>query len=94
MGGSNSRAELQRSGEIDVRILRDSQREIDLSIAPFEPGRHHSDDLIGFVNELNFAANDVGIAQEISLPELITENYDALRLFTRRCIRGNQPAAL
>ena len=94
MGGSNSRAELQRSGEIDMRVLRDTQREVDLSFAPFEPGRHHTDNLIGLVNELHFAANDAGIAQEVSLPELITENHDALRLLARRCVGGNQPAAL
>jgi hypothetical protein len=29
LGGGNSRAEFQRSGKIDVRVLRDSQRETD-----------------------------------------------------------------
>jgi len=94
LGDRNSRAELQRSGEIDMRVLRNMQRKVDLPFPPFEPGRHHTNNLIGLVNELHFAANDAGIAQEVSLPELVTENHNALRLLARRSVGGNQPAAL
>ena len=94
LGGCHSRAEFQRSSEIDMRVLRDMQREIDLSVAPFEARRHHADDLISLVHELDFAANNIGIAQEVSLPELIAEDHDTLRLLSIGSVGRNQPAAL
>src|SRR4029077_13813739 len=46
-----------------------------------------------FVNEQEFPAEDVGIAHEISAPELIAEHRDALGIFTGRRVGGNEPAA-
>ena len=91
--GGDSGTKLQRAGKINVWILRYVKREINFAFAPFEAGRHDADDFISFVNELHFVADDVGVAAEIALPELVAENDDALRIFARRSIGGNQPAA-
>jgi hypothetical protein len=45
------------------------------------------------VDELDLAAHDLGIAEEIPLPELITEDHDGLWLLSGRRVGRNQPAA-
>src|SRR4029077_8718 len=91
--GGDSGTKLQCGGEINVGVLCDVKRDIDFAFAPLEAGRHDADDFVGFVNELHFAADDVGVAAEIALPELVAENYDELGILARRSIGGNQPTA-
>src|SRR5262249_27293157 len=78
---------------INVGIWREFEREIDLRFAPFEPGWHHANDLVGLVNELNRAAYDVGVAPVIALPKFVSNGHDRLRILTVGSVRWDEPAA-
>src|SRR5216683_7907665 len=77
---------------MDVRVLGYFQREIHVRRAPFETRWHYADDLVRLVNKLDGAADDVRVAHEIALPELIRQHHHRLRLLPRRRVGRNQPA--
>src|SRR5882762_6073827 len=81
-------------GETNVRVLRDLERKIHVRRAPFETRRHHANDLVGLVHQLDGPADDVGVAEIVSLPKLVGQHDYGLRGLSRRRIGGNQPAPL
>ena len=53
------RAEFERSGKMDVWVLCNLQRNINVRGAPLKTRRHHANDLVGLVHQLHGAADDV-----------------------------------
>ncbi len=86
--------EPERDAFVDVRIFGELEREIELGFGPLEAGRHDADDLIGFVDELDGAADDVGIAEVVALPEFVGEDDDGLRVLAEGGVGGYEPAAI
>ena len=87
-------AEFERSGKMDVWVLCNLQRNINVRGAPLKTRRHHANDLVGLVHQLHGAADDVGIAHKVALPKLVGQHHDGLRRLSRRSVGRNQPAPL
>ena len=81
-------------GFVDLWVLGELEREIESGFAPLEARRHDADDLVGLVDQLDGAADDVGIAEVVALPEFVAEDDDGLRILAERGIGGNEPAAI
>ena len=80
-GGVETDAGLQ----LDLRAVpmsligRHLQRNVDLSIPPREAHRHHAEDRVGLMVELDGFAHDRGIAAVMPLPELVAQYRNGLR---------------
>ena len=86
-------AQAERDAESGIGILGDMGGSEDIGLGPGEARRHYADDLIRNVIETDCAAEDVGIAEEIVLPETVAEDGDVCRFLSRRGVRRNEPAA-
>ena len=95
LGDGDAGLELEGDGLVDLWVLRKLEREIKRNVGPFEARRHDADDLVGLMDELDGAADDVGIAEVVALPEFVAEHDDGLRIVAiGRRPGGDKPAAI
>src|SRR5262249_1925734 len=85
--------DLERHAVTRVGVERELERHVNIRLTPSKARRHHADDLIRLAYQLDGSPDDVGIAGVISLPELVSEDYDAFRLLSGGSVRRDQPAA-
>ena len=94
LGDGDAGFELEGDGLVDLWVLGELEREIERDVGPFEARRHDADDLVGLVDELDGAADDVGIAEVVALPEFVAEHDDGLRVVAEGGVGRDEPAAI
>jgi hypothetical protein len=74
-------------------ILNNLQGDVDVGVIPCEARSGHSHDGVVLVNHLHGSSHDRGIAVEVTLPELMAEDDDRLRILPIDGIGGLQAAS-
>jgi hypothetical protein len=57
-----------------LSIPRDFGGSVEIDVGPLKARRHHADDFVRLMDQSNGAADHVRIAEEIALPEFVTQN--------------------
>src|SRR6266404_5772588 len=90
---SNSGFQFDEGTILNIRVIADFQRKVNISVVPGEARRHDPDDRIALVDKLKGAPHYRRVGIEMPLPEKIAKNDNGLWVLAIRGVGGDQSAA-
>src|SRR5580658_10986695 len=87
--GFEAKADVEAEGW----VLGDFLWQINIAVTPGEARAGNADDGVVFADHLDCFAENARVAVEVTLPELIAEHDNRLRVLTVDCVGGDESAS-